>query len=184
MSRQFLALLAVAVLAAVGGYFAAMQFAPQSDTGPSSGPEANPVGMYRPDFEHADLDGRQVSAANFDGKVVLVNFWASWCEPCVEEMPMLSRLQEEYKALGLQVLGIALDDEGHAATFASELSLSYPVLLGDTDVVVTSRRYGNATGMLPYSVLIDRKGVLRWSRLGVLEEEALLDIIVPLLGEN
>ncbi len=181
MNKPFLALLAVAVVAAAGGYFVAMQLAPQPASAPRAAPEATLLGQRRPDFEHVDASGRAVSAAEFDGKVLLINFWASWCEPCVEEMPMLSRLQQEHRARGLRVLGIALDDPERAAAFSGEMGLSYPVLLGGTDVVLTGRRYGNASGMLPYSVLVDREGAIRWLQLGVLDEQALLERLTPLL---
>ena len=176
MSRQLLALLAVAVLAAAGGFFAAKHFAGAGDPAPA-GVETL-VGQARPDFRHPDLDGRMREAADFDGALTLVNFWATWCAPCVEEMPMLSELQDRYRDRGFRVVGIALDERDRAAAFARDLGITYPVLLGEADVVVTSRRYGNTTGMLPYSVLVDAKGVVRWLRLGALERAQLERIIL------
>lgn len=175
MSRTFPLMLAVAVLAAAGGYFVAKKFAPEP-AGRQETPAAGAqelLGQKRPDFSHLDSAGKPVSAADYDGKVLLLNFWASWCGPCVEEMPMLSRLQEAYSAKGLRVLGIALDDPERAMAFAKEMALAYPVLVGGADVVVTGRRYGNSSGMLPFSVLIDREGVIRWVHLGLLESEKL-----------
>ena len=86
---------------------------------------------------------------------------------------MLSRLQQENADIGLQVVGIALDDAERAAEFAAGLAISYSVLVGKTDVVLTGRRFGNATGMLPFSVLIDADGVIRWTHLGALSREEL-----------
>ena len=97
---------------------------------------------------------------------------------------MLSRLQEAYSAGGLQVLGIALDDPDRAAAFAKDMALSYPVLLGAADVVVTGRRYGNRSGMLPFSVLIDRQGVVRWTHLGLLKSEILEQKIQALIRSD
>ena len=179
MNRQFLSLLAVAALAAVGGFFAAQHFAGGGAQAPVG--EELLIGQARPDFSHPDLEGRVREAAEFDGSLTLINFWATWCAPCVEEMPMLSELQEAYRARGFRVVGIALDQRERAAAFARELGLSYPVLLGEADVVVTSRRYGNATGMLPYSVLVDASGVVRWVRLGALDRAELERIIVDSL---
>ena len=176
MSRQLFSLLAVAVLAATGGFFAAKHFAGGDDPAPA-GVESL-VGQTRPDFRHPDLDGRMRGAADFDGALTLVNFWATWCAPCVEEMPMLSELQDQYRDRGFRVVGIALDERDRAAAFARDLELTYPVLLGEADVVVTSRRYGNTTGMLPYSVLVDAQGVVRWLRLGALERAELERIIL------
>lgn len=170
MSKSFLVLLAAALLAAAAGYFAAMQFASQPNRDEANG---GPVGKQRPDFRHVDLSGDLVDASDFDGDVLLVNFWASWCKPCVEEMPMLSEMQQRYAANGFRVVGIALDEPGRAAAFAGGMNLAYPVLLGEADTVVTGRRYGNASGMLPYSVLVDREGTIRWVRLGALDERSL-----------
>lgn len=143
---------------------------------------ANLIGQRRPDFTHTDLDGKPVSAATFDGQVLLVNFWATWCAPCVDEMPMLSGIQENFQPLGFSVVGIALDDPGRADSFARELGVSYPVLVGEADVVMTGRRYGNASGMLPYSVLIDAEGVVRWAQLGALDEAELRSQIDRLIA--
>lgn len=134
---------------------------------------ADLVGLRRPDFILSDIGGNRVSVSDFDGQVLLLNFWASWCKPCVDEMPMLSRLQQDHKASQFQVLGIALDDPGRAKEFASGLDLAYPVLVGQTDVVLTGRRYGNHTGMLPFSVLVDVSGIIRWTHLGSLNRNDL-----------
>ena len=186
MNRQLIALLAVALLAAAGGYFAAMQMAPGERT-PVPGDErvaGLSIGQQRPDFIHPNLEGLPVSAADLDGKVFLVNFWATWCKPCVEEMPMLSRLQDELSSQGFRVVGIALDEPERAARFASEMGLSYPVLLGEADVVVTGRRWGNDSGMLPYSVLVDAHGVVQWIKLGALEASELERRVRNLLPES
>lgn len=164
----------VALLAASGGYFAAMQLA-----GPRPAPvavipalptaPAALVGQRRPGFAHRDPGGRSWSADDFDGRPLLVNFWATWCTPCVEEMPMLSALQRRHADRGLQVVGIALDDAERAAEFAAGLDLAYPVLVGETDVVMTGQRYGNRGGMLPFTVLVDAAGIVRWAYLGALD---------------
>jgi thiol-disulfide isomerase/thioredoxin len=103
--------------------------------------------------------------------MLLLNFWATWCKPCVEEMPMLSALQSDWSGRGLQIVGIALDDPERAGSFAEELQVQYPILVGRADVVLTGRRYGNSSGMLPFSVLVDRDGLIRWTHLGALQRE-------------
>jgi peroxiredoxin len=166
----------VALLAAVGGYFAAMRMG-----GPPPAPTAAPalpspealVGQRRPDFRLADAAGDPVTAADFDGQALLLNFWATWCAPCVEEMPMLSRLQRDYAGQKLQVVGIAVDDAVRARSFADDLGLDYPLLFGTGEAMLVGRRYGNASGMLPYSVLIDAAGVVRWTHLGAVSREQL-----------
>ena len=180
---------AVAIMAASGGYFAAMVMSPEpawQDRSPMA--EALPVnrledllGQPRPDFELGDLNGTTVSVAKFDGKILLINFWASWCKPCIEEIPMLTRLQNTYSDHGVQVVGIALDDPARAREFASELVINYPILVGSTDTVLTGLRYGNRSGMLPYSVLVGADGLIKWAYLGALKERELEEQIKALL---
>jgi thiol-disulfide isomerase/thioredoxin len=180
----------IAFLAAAGGFVAAMLLSPAGNsTAPvglvadnrSTPRAADLVGQRRPDFVLSDSGGDRVSASDFDGQALLLNFWASWCKPCVDEMPMLSRLQQDYGESQLRVLGIALDDPERAKEFALSLGLSYPVLVGQTDVVLTGRRYGNQTGMLPFSVLVDKSGTIRWTHLGSLNRND-LEIEIERLG--
>jgi len=183
---------AVAIMAASGGYYAAMVLSPGpaqqslSQAGLAAETLAanrleDMVGQPRPDFTLEDLDGVPVSAADFDGLVMLVNFWATWCTPCVEEMPMLSGLQQKYADRGVQFVGIALDDPQKATDFAAQLEITYPMLVGTTDAILVGRRFGNRAGMLPYSVLVDSHGIVRWAYLGALDQQELENRIQALL---
>ena len=174
----------VAFIASTGGYFLAQSLLSPSGSAISGpGPEAaamtpalsvdDLLGQRRPDFTLSDINGMPVSASDFEGNVWLVNFWATWCAPCVEEMPMLSRLQQEYAGQGVKIVGIALDDENRASEFAASMAISYPILVGQADVVITGRQYGNNTGMLPFSVLVDTNGIIQWTHLGPLTREEL-----------
>ncbi len=181
--RRNVLLAVVALAAAFGGYFFARAMstpgAPESARAAPAGyadtvrSAEELLGQRRPDFELEDISGRTVTADGFDGSIWLVNFWATWCAPCVEEMPMLSDLQERYAGDGLKIVGIALDDPDRARAFAQELGIGYTILLGRADAVITGRRYGNATGMLPFSVLVDASGTIRWTHLGALDREDL-----------
>ena len=182
MKHQAVVLIVVAAAAAGAGYFVSRTV----DRGPAGEPEALPapsaamqpvpsaddlVGRSRPDFTLRDAGGAPLSADDFDGKVLLLNFWASWCRPCVDEMPMLSELQRDHAERGLQVVGIALDDPQRAQAFAEDLELAYPLLYGLADAARVGRLYGNAGGMLPYSVLVDAGGIVRWTQLGSVTRE-------------
>jgi peroxiredoxin len=176
---QALILAAVALLGMAGGFLTFRHL--DSGSAPASAPVADIVGAVRPDYTLGASDGRLVSPSEFDGSVVLVNFWATWCKPCIKEMPMLSDIQETMGQQGLQVVGIALDDVQRARDFAAEIGVEYPILVGSTDVMVVARNYGNLSGMLPYSVLIGRDGVVRWTHLGELVESELKSNIQALL---
>lgn len=141
------------------------------------------VGQRRPDYTHGSVDGSFISASDFDGQVVLVNFWATWCAPCREEMPMLMDIRDRYSAQGFEVVGVAIDDVAAAREFLEEVGVQYPNVVGSMDVMETLGLYGNASGTLPYTVLIDRDGVIRWRLMGALKEPALVSEIEGLLGK-
>lgn len=177
-----------AVIAAAGGYLAYGYVAAERGEAPAENAAADLdgqplVGQRRPDYTLGSVDGSIISAADFDGQVVLVNFWATWCAPCREEMPMLMELREELRGDGFEVVGVALDDVQRARDFVEELDIQYPILVGSTDVMVTMQVYGNASGVMPYSVLVDRDGIIRWTRLGVLERDALVSEIHRWIGD-
>lgn len=139
------------------------------------------VGNYRPDFRLGSSTGEFVTPADFEGKTLLINFWATWCEPCLKETPMLVELQSEYGAAGLQVIGIALDDIKAVREFSEKLGVSYPILLGTTDALETISAYGNVAGMLPFSVLVDKDGIIRWQYMGEIRHEEISNLLVGLL---
>lgn len=134
------------------------------------------VGDQRPHFRHADLDGNWVEPADFDGRLLLANFWATWCAPCLREMPLL---QETYEQHGdeLVVLGIAIDEPGAVREFVTELGITYPILIGAADVFATQRAWGNRSGTLPYTVLVDRDGIIRWQHLGEVTADELETVL-------
>lgn len=142
---------------------------------------ADLIGSYRPDFKLGNRHGAFVTPADFEGKTLLINFWATWCEPCLKEMPMLMELQSNYTDEGLQVIGIALDDVQGVRDFADKLGITYPVLVGAADVMETNAAYGNVTGMLPYSVLVDKEGLIRWQHLGEIKHDEVVELLVKLL---
>ena len=113
------------------------------------------VGDAAPDFSRPDLAGRPLQLADYRGKVVLLNFWASWCAPCLEEMPRFSHWQRQYGARGLQVIGVSMDDD--AAAVRQHLArhpVAYPAIIGDAKL---GAAFGGVMG-LPLTYLIDRQG--------------------------
>lgn len=178
-SRHVILLLSVALFASFGGALAYRQVfftAPAQSYQESVSQQKsglNLVGERRPDFTIGSDTGEFVSAEAFDGKLTLINFWATWCAPCRKEMPMLIDLYQDYSGQGLEVVGVAMDDVQQAIDFAKELGVNYPILVGSTDVMVMVQSYGNLSGVLPYSVLIDRDGIIRWTHAGELTRKEL-----------
>jgi len=111
-----------------------------------------------PGFTHGDLNGATVDLASFRGKVVLLNFWATWCGPCEVEMPIFAGWQSQYGPQGLQVIGISMDDDpALARKLYAKLKLNYPSAMGDEKL---GQLYGGILG-LPLTYLIDRNGIVR-----------------------
>ena len=116
----------------------------------------------------ADATGRPQRLSQWQGRPVLVNFWATWCPPCVQEMPELSALQKQRSA-NLQIIGIGIDSPSNIRDFSQRLDLSYPVLVGGIDATELARTLGNQSGGLPYTVLIDARGQVRKTYRGRLK---------------
>jgi peroxiredoxin len=143
-------IVAVAVMLAVAPYLARRS---RSNAGAQSN---DWKGKSAPEFSLEALDGKTVRLADFRGKGVLLNFWATWCQPCKIEMPWFEELQREYRSQGLQVVGIAMDDASKEdiAKFAKEMGVNYPILLGKEAV---GDAYGGVQ-FLPSTFFIDRDG--------------------------
>lgn len=177
MNRSLMLYMAAAVIGlALGGAYAWF-------TRPPPAPAAvigAGLGDQRPDFRHAGLNGDWVTASQFDGQLLLVNFWATWCAPCRREMPVLQDLSEAYPGQ-LAVLGLAIDDLDAVRSFVDELQISYTIAVGNADVMATQRAWGNSAGALPYTVLVDREGIIRWQHLGEATREDLDAVLADFL---
>ncbi|HHJ38408.1 MAG: hypothetical protein AXA67_13260 [Methylothermaceae bacteria B42] len=129
-----------------------------------------------------DLQGKQHNLYDWHGRVILLNFWASWCGPCQIELPHLVDYQKRYGGQGLQVIGIGLDDPAKLANVARTLNLPYPILHAPAKQAVTLlQQWGDRPGVLPYTVVIDRDGTMVFQRVGVFDDEAFELVVLPLL---
>ena len=132
-----------------------------------------------PPFVRTDLSGHRVDLRAYRGKVVVLNFWASWCAPCLEEMPRFAAWQKQNASDGLQVIGVSLDDDAEPVRrIVRKLGVNYPVLMGDEQL---GMQYGGILG-LPVTYLIDRKGEIRARFQGETDLKALEIRIKKLLG--
>ena len=128
-----------------------------------------------------DPSGRPQPLSQWQGKVLVVNFWATWCGPCREEMPDLVRAQKEYGAKGLQIVGIAADDADKVQQFAKEIQLNYPALIGGYAAIDLSKDLGNSLVALPFTLVVDRHGRVAYTHLGPVKPDKLRDVITKLL---
>lgn len=132
----------------------------------------------RLDFSLQDLQQQSREASDFDGQLVLLNFWAPWCAPCRAEIPMLNELQADYGERGLQILGPAVDQREAVEDFQQQTPIGYPVLLGLPQILRLQDGYGEQR--LPFSVLVGRNGRVIYRHAGELKRAD----IAPLIEEN
>ncbi len=118
-------------------------------------------------------DGKSADTEQWRGKVLVVNFWASWCPPCVEEMPTLDKLQAEFKAQNVLFVGIGIDSPSNIREFLEKTPVSYPIVIGGLEGSNLSKQMGNSQGALPYTIIINAQGKPTSSKLGKISEEEL-----------
>jgi thiol-disulfide isomerase/thioredoxin len=120
-------------------------------------------------------DARQktIDLAQWQGRIRVINLWATWCGPCKEEMPAFSRLQEKFQAQGVQFVGIAIDSAANVLAFSGKIPVSYPLLLGDDKILALSRELGNAYLGLPFTLVVDKEGQALARKFGRFKEEEL-----------
>jgi thiol-disulfide isomerase/thioredoxin len=128
-----------------------------------------------------DLKGTLQPVEQWRGRVLVVNFWATWCAPCREEIPGFVGLQERHGARGLLFVGIAIDQPEQVEQFAREFRMNYPVLVGGLGSLDLLRQAGNRAGVLPYTVVIDRRGQLVHQQAGGVNLQQLEALLQPLL---
>ncbi len=134
-----------------------------------------------PPFTLPGMDGKQHSLGEWRNKVVLLNFWASWCSPCQSEMRDLVAYQAKYAAQGLQIVGIGLDDEKKLRNVQRSLEIDYPVLLDNTPGNPVMAGFGNREGVVPFSVLIARDGNVVFRHTGLIDNEIFEEKVIPWL---
>ena len=137
-------------------------------TAPSSGPDIWTLRFDQP-------GGGEVVLANLRGKPLLLNFWATWCPPCVTEMPLLNRFHAQQQARGWQVVGLAVDSPTPVREFLARQPMGFAIGLAGLNGVDLARSLGNASGALPFSVVFDRQGKAIRTKLGSLAEADLAD---------
>ena len=128
-----------------------------------------------------DLSGAKRTLREWRGRVVVCNFWATWCAPCREEIPMLVAVRGVFAAKGVEIVGIGIDQTEKVREFAKTYNITYPVLIAEADAIELMRRLGNALGGLPYTVVLDRLGGVAHRRLGALTRAEVEKVLEGLL---
>jgi thiol-disulfide isomerase/thioredoxin len=139
------------------------------------------IGAVRPNFILPDVNGEMREVSEWDGNVVILNFWATWCTPCLKEIPEFIQLQEIYGEQGLQFIGIALQEAEDVKPFMQKIAMNYPSLLGIEKVTEVAKSFGNRFVVLPYTVVIDRDSKIVYIHSGPIkyeETEALIKSIL------
>ena len=129
-----------------------------------------------------DPEGHDQAMAQWRGKILVVNFWATWCAPCREEMPQFVAAQAARGAKGVQFVGIAVDQAAKVVEFSKQIGLNYPVLVGGFGAIELSRSLGNSLSALPFTVIVDRHGRVVQRHLGPLIQPELDRVLDGLLG--
>ncbi|WP_348675728.1 TlpA disulfide reductase family protein [uncultured Abyssibacter sp.] len=165
--KTWIPLILIAVAAAVGGF--ALQRLLQADTNTASAPDG-PTAL--PTFSIPNLGGEPVTPDDFPGRTVLINFWATWCPPCRDEIPELIELQDQYGDEQLQILGIALDDRARVAEYAARMGMNYPVLVVEgAEGFDLMDAYGAQIGGLPFNVMIRPDGTVAMRHEGAVTRQ-------------
>ena len=137
----------------------------------------NQTGKQAPNFSLPNIKGGVVKLSDYKGKVVLLNFWASWCPPCRAEIPGFINIQKAYKDKAFSFIGVAVESKTDAANYAKEIGINYPVSFGLEKSLEVAGKYGNPDGGLPYSVLIDSNQKIVSVFSGFLSEDKLTEML-------
>ena len=164
--RQLMIIVAISLLALLGGVLTSQWI---YKTGLASDPAVK--AFFANSWQTPD--GKTVDTEKWQGKVLVVNFWASWCPPCVEEMPALDRLQQEFLQQNVLFVGIGIDSPSNIREFLKKTPVSYPIVIGGLEGSNLSKQLGNTQGALPYTIIINSKGKAVFSKLGKISEDEL-----------
>lgn len=151
--------------AGVGLYFGVLHHTPAKPESPAV------AALFAQQMEN--VAGQIQPLSHFQGKTLVINFWATWCAPCVEEMPELTALQQEVAPQNIQILGIGIDSPSNIREFAAKYQITYPLFMAGVSGTELSRQFGNQAGGLPFTVIVGPNGAVEKTYLGRLKMDQL-----------
>ena len=173
MNKTLVYAVPLAILALGAGiWLAQTRYAPQA-------PTLSATALWP--LAYPDTQGRPQALSQWRGRVLVLNFWASWCAPCREEIPDFVALRAQYAAKGVEFVGIAVDNSANVAQFMQRQTINYPILIGEGAATNLARQLGNPSGALPYTLVLDRDGNIVFKHLGRLPR-ARLEAILAKMG--
>ena len=138
--------------------------------------------LLLPDFSLNDASGKQHNIIEWQGKIRIINFWATWCPPCIKEIPEFVFLQEQYASKGLQFIGIAIDDEVSVKEYLAKTKINYPILIADLEGIALAHQLGNSVDAVPYTLIVDQQGRIIHQHRGAFSKEQIMEVISPILN--
>jgi len=143
--------------------------------------QAQQTDYRRPDFSLPDLDGVERSISEWDGKALVINFWASWCIPCLREIPLLNQLSAEYADQNVEILGIAVDSPENVREFLGKTSMDYLTLVEEDRAIEVANAFSNSYLILPYTVFLDHEGRIFWMQIEEVHREHIEPVLKQIL---
>jgi thiol-disulfide isomerase/thioredoxin len=170
--KQIGPVIIVALMALVGGVMVKEFLSTTEQTSPT------PL----PDFNLPDVSGELHSISEWRGKILIINFWATWCPPCREEIPEFIALQERYGAKGMQFIGIAIDDQDSVEEYMVSTKINFPILIGGVTGIALAHQLGNSVDAVPFTLVVNQQGQIIHRQPGEFSREQIMKIITPLLN--
>jgi len=175
MQQNTILIFFISAIALVGGIFAQTQL-----NQPTSDNAQQEIIIPALEFNLPDVTGKQRSISEWQGKIRIINFWATWCPPCLKEIPDFIKLQSEFNDRNLQFIGIAIEEKQAVEEYLKTIPINYPMLIGGDDAIELSQQLGNIVNAVPFTLIVNKQGQIIHRHPGELSREKIIELITPL----